>query len=70
MRQLQLVSGVDDADPPSPLTGCRAEKADRAPDLIDRDHGAQRAGRTGGAFQHEQIGVRLRGDTAGHRMIR
>jgi hypothetical protein len=37
--------------------------------LLDGDHGAQFSGIAEGSFEHEKIGMPLRGDTAGDRMI-
>ena len=53
---IQLVRRVDDADAPAPLARGRAEEADRAPHLVDRDDGAQLALVVFGALQREQIG--------------
>ncbi len=66
---VQFVGAVDDADAPAPLARGRAEKADRAPHVIDRDLGAQLAGVAHGALQREQVGVPLRGNAADGGMI-
>ena len=68
-RVFELVGAVDQADPPAPLACRRAEEAHDAPDLVDRDDGAQRPGIAGHALQHEEIGMGIAGD-APHRRVR
>ena len=68
---LQIVHRIDDGDAPAALARGRAEKSDRAPHVVDADHGIEFAGLLiDDALQHQQIALRLGGDAARHRMVR
>ena len=64
--ELQIVRGVDDADAPASLARRRAEEADGAAHVVDRDHGAQVSGLVRHALEHEQVAVGPGSDPSCH----
>jgi hypothetical protein len=51
--RIELVDGIDDADPPAVDRSRRTEERNRLPRLVHRDHGAQHAAIVEAALQHQ-----------------
>ena len=69
-RLVELVDGVDDGDAPAALACRGAEKRHGAPDVIDGDLLVQHALVVERALEDEEVGLALRRDVPGHRMVR
>ena len=67
---IQLVDGIDDADPPSFHRRGRTEERDRLARLVDRDDGAHHALVVERALERQQSAMGAGGDMASHRMRR
>src|SRR5215216_7819258 len=68
--RIELVDGVDDADPPAVHRRGRTEERNRLPRLVDGDDGPQHAAIVEAAFQRQQSAMRAGGDLARDRLIR
>ncbi len=66
---VQFVDRIDNGDAPAALARRRAEKRHRLADVVDRDLLVQHALVVERALDDEEIGLRLGGDPARHRMF-
>ena len=65
---IELIHRIDDGDPPSPLPGGRAEKRNRAVDVLDSDLLAHDALVVRRALKNEEVGMRPRRNASRDRM--
>src|SRR4051812_40801315 len=68
--RIELVDGVDDADPPAVHRRGRAEERNRPPRLVDGNHGPHHAAIVQPALQHQQPAMRAGGDLTRDGIVR
>ena len=65
---IELIDGIDDADPPAFDCRGRAEERNRLPGFIDGDHGSHHAPVVQRPFERQQAAMGARRDMARHRI--